>query len=80
MVAREVGEGAPRRRVTVAGGAVLSGQGRSGQMTTSTGRADPADTVQIGAVAEGAGNGQVCGVAMGDRTAPGNGIGGDAAG
>ena len=75
MVARDVGEGASRRWASVAGGAILSGQGRSGTMTASAGRADPADAVQIGAVAEGAGNGQIGRVAMGYGTSPGNGIG-----
>lgn len=56
----------------MAGGTILQGQGRTGQMAGRAGRADPADTVQFGAVTEGAGNGQVGSVAMGNRAAPGS--------
>ncbi len=75
VAAGDVWEGSTCWRTAVAGGAILQSKGRTGQMAGRAGRADPADTVQIHSVAESTGNGQVGGVAMGNRAAPGDGIG-----
>lgn len=75
MVARDVGEGASRGRISVAGGAIQRGQWRCGPMAACAGRTDPADAVQICSMAEGTGNCQIGCVAMGEGTAPGSGIG-----
>lgn len=74
VVTGDIGERAAGRRTSVAGGAVLQGQGRTGQVAGCTGRAYPVDTVQVGAVTKGAGNGKIGGVAMGNRAAPGDGF------